>query len=129
MLEDGQSFEEMLSAGLTAATAWELDNGFLNGTGAGQPLGVLNDPALITITKETGQLAATILYENVAKMFSRLHPACVATSVWVANSAAIPQMLQMTLGVGTAGVFFPVLNQNGTHGNSLSWCVTLEARA
>lgn len=32
-------------------------------------------------------------------------------AVWVANSSAIPQLLQLTLGVGTGGVHFPVLRE------------------
>ena len=42
---------------IPAAVSWSLDDKFLNGTGAGQPLGLLADPALITVTKETSQSA------------------------------------------------------------------------
>lgn len=111
LIEDGASFETLLGAAMIAATGWHLDNSFLNGTGAGQPLGVLNDASLISIAKEVGQLADTILYENVVKMFSRLHPACVNNSVWVANPTTLPQLLQLTLGVGTAGVFLPAVRE------------------
>src|SRR5439155_12909403 len=78
---------------------WHLDYAFLNGTGAGQPKGVLNDAALITVTKEAGQATGTILYENVVKMFARLHPALVQDAVWIANPTTIPQLLLMTVKV------------------------------
>jgi len=88
-------FGTVYGAAMLAATSWFLDYYFLNGEGAGQPLGVLNDPALIVVAKETSQPTNTIVFENVTKMFSRLHPGSVANSVWVANSATIPQLLAL----------------------------------
>lgn len=89
-------FESMLGQAMIKATSWFLDLAFLTGSGAGRPLGVMNDPALVTVAKEVSQDAATIVFDNCAKMFARLHPACFANSVWVVNSTALPQMLAMT---------------------------------
>jgi hypothetical protein len=50
-----------------------LDEAFLRGNGAGKPRGVLNDPALITVLKEAGQVADTINWENL----KRCTPACI----------------------------------------------------
>lgn len=112
LVADGVSFEEQLGQAMVAAAGWGLDYACLRGTGAGQPLGVLNDPALVTVAKETGQAAATILYANLVKMFARLHPACVANSVWVANSTTIPQLAQLTIPIGTGGSHVPVLTES-----------------
>lgn len=110
---DGVSWEQQLSRAMVGAIGWGLDYAFLRGTGAGQPLGVLNDPALVSVAKESGQLAATIQYENVVKMVARLHPSCFGNSVWVASSTTIPQLLTMTVGIGAA--LLPVLKEsNGT---------------
>ncbi len=77
---------------------------------------MLNDPALIVVTKETNQAASTIVYENVTKMFARLHPACLKNAIWIANSTSIPQLLSMSIAVGTGGSFIPaVIQQNGQH--------------
>jgi HK97 family phage major capsid protein len=111
LVQDGMSFEAMLGEAMIAALGWHLDYACLRGTGAGQPLGVLNDPALITVSKETGQPASTILYQNLTKMFARLHPACVNNSIWVANSNTIPQLLELTIAVGTGGSVVPVMSQ------------------
>ncbi len=88
------------------------DRAFLKGSGAGEPLGVLNANCTIEVTPEVGQLDGTILYENLAKMFSRLHPASMANAVWICNGSAIPQLLGLTIGTGTGGVHFPVLKEN-----------------
>jgi HK97 family phage major capsid protein len=96
LLDDAVSgFEAVYGASMIAAVSYFYDYYFLQGDGAGQPLGVLNDPALIVVTKESGQAANTILYQNVVKMFARLHPACLSSAVWIANSTTIPQLLAM----------------------------------
>lgn len=112
LIADGMSFEAMLGEAMVKAIGWHLDYACLRGTGAGQPLGVLNDPALVTVSKEAGQLAATIEYENLTKMFARLHPACVNNSVWVANPTTIPELLSLSIGIGTAGSPIPVLRES-----------------
>jgi len=91
------SFEEMLAGALIKGLGWYMDYAFINGTGEGQPLGIINDPALITVDKEDSQAAATITYQNVVNMFSRLAPSCFTNAVWLANPSVIPQLLTMTI--------------------------------
>ena len=87
----------------------------LNGTGAGQPLGVLNDTSLIVVGKEVGQAAATIVYLNIIKMYARLAPSLIQNSVWIGNTDIIPQLLQLSIVIGTGGSHIPVLKeQNGS---------------
>lgn len=109
LIADGLTFEQMLQLAMKAAMAFELDTAFLTGSGAGKPLGVLHDPALITVAKETGQSAGSIIYNNLTKMFARLHPSLMAKSVWVANVDTIPELSTLSLAVGTGGV--PVMTQ------------------
>jgi len=109
---DGLGFEQQLNAAMIKTIGWYLDYAFLRGTGAGTPLGVLNDKALITVAKEGGQTAATIIYTNLVKMFARLAPQCLANSIWLANSTAIPQLLSLYQLVGTTGgSTVPVLSE------------------
>jgi len=112
LIADGLTFEEMLGEALVQSLSWHLDFACLQGTGAGQPRGILSDPALVTVSKESGQPAATILYENIAKMFARLHPGCVGNSVWIANNTTIPQLLRLSIAVGTGGSVVPALTES-----------------
>jgi HK97 family phage major capsid protein len=112
LVADGLTFEEMLGNALVKTLAWHLDLAFLTGLGGGQPLGVLNDNALITVAKETGQLADTVVWENVANMYSRMHPGCINKAVWVCNQSVLPQLLSLSIGVGTAGVLYPALRED-----------------
>ncbi len=94
---DSVGFEAYFSSSLIAGMRWFMDFSFLQGNGAGKPLGALKDPALIVVPKQSGQASATIVYENVAGMIGKLHPACFANSVWVVHVSALPQLLQMQL--------------------------------
>ena len=97
------SFAAFIDNILPAAIAWFEDTAFMTGNGVGQPLGVLNSPALVTVTKETGQVADTVVWENIVKMYSRMLPASLATAVWVANIDTFPEFATMSLSVGTGG--------------------------
>jgi HK97 family phage major capsid protein len=128
LAEDGLSFEQQLNAAMIKTVGWYLDYAFLRGTGAGEPCGVLNDKALITVGKEGSQSADTILYQNLQKMFARLAPQCLQNSIWIANSTAIPQLLSLYQLVGTAGgSTVPVLSQeNGQFSMLTRPCIFTE---
>ena len=118
LLEDSiVSMEPMLREMAGDEIAWATDDAILNGTGAGQPLGAntTGNPAIVTITKETGQAAATIKYENIVKMYARLWPRSHRNAMFIANNQAFPQLALMSLPVGTGGapVYLPA---NGAAG-------------
>lgn len=121
LLTDAPGFEGQFSNRMTAALSWNLDRTFLiSGTGAGQPRSVLNDVALITVSKETGQSADTILWPNIVKMFARLHPTCIRNAVWVTNPKCLTELLQMNLLGGALGTTFqPALEGNANSGYSM----------
>lgn len=112
LLRDGLGYDAQLSKSIIAAIGWYLDYGFLNGNGTNQPLGVINANCTITITKETGQAAATINYQNLVKMFARMPAHLVKDAVWVANSACIPQLAVLSLPIGTGGSAIPVMSES-----------------
>ena len=97
------SFAAFIDSILPAAIAWFEDTAFITGSGVGQPLGVLNSPALVTVAKETNQVADTIVWENLVNMYSRMLPASLAGAVWVCNIDTFPQLATMSLAVGTGG--------------------------
>ena len=121
LIADGTNFEKLLREQLTGALGWYMDVEFLTGDGNQGPLGVINSPSTVEVAKESGQAAATIVYENIVKMFSRLHPASVQKAVWVANPATLPQLLTLQQKVknvaGTenvGGSWVPVLKEDGS---------------
>jgi HK97 family phage major capsid protein len=116
LIEDGLSVGAQLETALRRAIGWFLDMKFLTGSGAGVPLGILNDPAIISVAEEGGQAADTIMYENVVNMFGRCYPSCAKRATWLATIGAVPQLLTLTLPIGVGGTPVRVLNEaNGTY--------------
>jgi len=79
------------------------DVAFITGSGVGEPLGVQNSLALLTVTKETNQVAATVVTENILKMYARVLPQSIGNSVWLANPTTFPQLMTLSIAVGTGG--------------------------
>jgi HK97 family phage major capsid protein len=111
LVEDGLGFEAQLEMAVKKSLALGFDYYFLQGVGAGQPLGVLNADSIVTVDKESGQAADTVLYENVIKMFARMYPAGRSKAVWIANETCIPQLLGMSIDIGTGGSLYQVINE------------------
>lgn len=91
--------------------AWYRDLAYLKGSGVGKPLGILNSPSLITVSKETGQAADTVTYSNLTEMLAVLAPSSFSKAVWVCHISTIPQLLQLSIAVGTGGSFIPVMSE------------------
>lgn len=95
--DDAPRLEQRLTRGAGRAIRWEAAEAIVRGTGAGQPLGFLNSPALVTVSKESGpQAADTIVAENVLKMYSRQLD--IPGSIWLANVDTYPELATMTIG-------------------------------
>lgn len=107
---------------------WYRDKYFLSGSGAGQPLGILNAPCLVTVPKESGQAAATILYENLVKMMARMYAGSFKNSVWVCSQSCIPQLLSLTIPVGVGGSHIPVMSESGGQLSILSRPVVISEK-
>jgi HK97 family phage major capsid protein len=87
------------------AISFAEDVDYLKGTGVGEPVGALTtaNPAIIAVAKETSQAGATILWENIIKMYSRMLPSSLARAVWVVTPDAFVQLATMALNVGVGG--------------------------
>ncbi len=97
------SFEAFLNQIFPEALAFYEDDAFMNGNGVGMPLGFVNATAAVVVSKETNQGAATILWDNVVKMFARMLPGSLDRAVWLASPDTFPQLAQMAMAVGTGG--------------------------
>lgn len=134
LIEDSPiSMENVLKNGFRDGLNYQINYVLLRGTGAGQPMGIINAPCKVSVTKETGQVADTILWENIVKMYARMFDS--SNAVWMANQNTLPQLASMSLAVGTGGVpvFLPANGASGKpydtlFGKPLIWnkhCSTL----
>jgi HK97 family phage major capsid protein len=104
LLQDASALEGVIRQGFVSEFGFLLDDSIINGTGAGQPLGILNAGCLVSVSKESGQKAATVVAENVINMYSRLFAQSRPNAVWLINQNIEPQLFTMSLAVGTGGV-------------------------
>jgi HK97 family phage major capsid protein len=85
------------------AIRFSQEEAIVRGTGAGQPLGILNDPAKVTADAESGQGANTIVFENILEMMTRFYMPLWGNAIWLSNTNNIKQLYAMSLAVGTGG--------------------------
>ena len=103
LLQDMSALEAWISRAFAAEFDFKIVDAIINGDGAAKPLGILNAPCLHTVTAETGQGAATIVAENIAKMWmSRFGPNS-ANYVWLYNQNIEAQLDTLNYGVGATG--------------------------
>jgi len=108
-LQDSAQLEAIIREGFASEFGFQIDDVIVNGTGAGQPLGFLNAGCLVSVSKETGQTAATIVAENIIKMYSRIFASSLSNAIWLVNQNTFPQLFTLSLSVGTGGapIFMP----------------------
>ena len=101
------ALETFLTTMVSTEMALTKDEDIVNGSGAGEALGIMNAPCLVSVAKETGQVASTIVTENVLKMASRMYSPSFRNTVWLIAQDAMPQIgvLAITVGTGGAPVF------------------------
>lgn len=111
LLQDATAMEAIAKIEFANAMSFKVDDAIINGSGKGVPLGILSSGALITVAKETGQAADTILHENIQKMWNRLSVKDRANAKWYINQEIEPQLENMVLPIGTGGVLSPLAKE------------------
>jgi HK97 family phage major capsid protein len=104
--QDAPAMSTYITGKAGEVIAFKLNDAIINGTGAGQPLGIMNAPCKVTVTKESSQTNGTIHGRNVLKMMARMPASSFKRSVWLVNQDCLPQMgglaMDVTKADGTA---------------------------
>jgi HK97 family phage major capsid protein len=113
---DGAAMGAVAMQAFSEELTFEVEQAFFKGDGVGKPKGAAVAAAAVTVAKETGQTAATIVYENVVKMWARCWGRSRRNAIWMINQDAEPQLYSMNLVIGTAGVpvYMPAGGVSGT---------------
>lgn len=104
LLQDAAALGSVITQGFQDEFTFLIEDAIINGTGAGQPKGIMATGPMVQVNKETGQSAATIVAENIEKMYSRMHARSLPNAVWYINQDVWPQIFQLHHAVGTGGV-------------------------
>lgn len=119
--EDAPALDAYLRRKVPEKFDYKIQNAIIRGTGAGQPTGILNANALVTVAKETAtspvQAADTIRYDNIVQMHARMYAPCRSRAVWLINQDIEPQLHKMAFDPNTVATPVPVyLPANGVAG-------------
>jgi len=115
LLSDGMAMGGELEEAFSYELTFQVENKIYRGNGSSAPQGFLNASCLVSVAKESGQSAATILGTNITKMWARMPARSQKNAVWLANVDTIPQLAELNQPIGTGGVRYPYITfENGT---------------
>ncbi len=104
LLEDSPiSIEPLFNKLFTDAITFQADDDYLFGTGVAMSLGAFLGPDVVVQAIEAAQPAATIVIENIIKMWTRMNPRGMGSAIWLINPGVFPQLATMALNVGAGG--------------------------
>jgi HK97 family phage major capsid protein len=107
LVNDSPLFVQTLTTAFLDEFKFRFEDAAFNGTGAGMPMGILNSPALITVAKQGGQSAATVVLQNILDMDQRMWPGNYAGACWFIHADVRAQLLKTF--IGTSNSYSPVL--------------------
>lgn len=99
MLQDSTVLNSVISQAFREEMTFKFEDGIFNGSGAGMPQGILNSGCVITVSKEGSQAAATVLAQNIVKMWARMPARLRGNSAWYINQDVEPQLFQLSIPV------------------------------
>lgn len=103
LLEDAPAMASYVNGRAPDKINYKVNAAIINGTGVGQPLGILNSDGTVIVPAEAGQAADTVVFNNVINMYSRLYAPAQNRAIWLANQDVLPQLMKMQFGTtGTA---------------------------
>jgi len=123
LLQDATALDAWVRMLFSDEFGFQLDEAIVNGSGVGQPLGILNSPAVVEQADEATQAASELLWINIVKMYSRLAPSSMSSAAWFYNSEIFPALATMQFDASaTAGnvpLFVPAGGASGSPLNTL----------
>ena len=88
--QDAPAFQSVMTDAFRDELQFLAEDAIYEGDGSGKPLGILNAPALVSVAKESGQAAATIVSKNLSKMWARFGSSIATATPRSTNSRSRP---------------------------------------
>ena len=95
LMEDSAALSSWLSKKAPEKLQFAVNLAILQGSGAGQPLGILNSNCLVTVAIQANQNADTILGQNILQMHMRMYAPARRDAVWFINQDIEAQLNSM----------------------------------
>jgi HK97 family phage major capsid protein len=111
LLSDATALEAIIKQAYADEMSFKVDDAIIRGDGIGKPLGILSAPVTISVPKEGGQAAGTVVAANINKMWLRMPARLRKNAVWYINQEVDAQLTEMAFLVGTAGTIHPLATE------------------
>jgi HK97 family phage major capsid protein len=92
-LQDTTNLEAWINRTVPEELRFMTEDAIFEGDGVGKPLGIMNSPCLVTVTRDT---ATRVLYADIMAMWARRWSG-VKDYVWYVNQDVTPQLDQLVL--------------------------------
>lgn len=96
LLQDTAALEAYIGRKTSESIQWKVNLSLFEGSGVMQPLGFFNHASQVSVAKEPGQVADTVVTQNVVEMFARNNNR--SRAVWMINDDVLPSIMTLTLG-------------------------------
>jgi len=93
LVSDYGVFGQFMEIAFGRALAFVEDDYFINGNGAGQPLGIMGSGAMITVTRNG---LAAVNFTDFAHLAERLLPDSWKRAVWMLNADLVDELFEAT---------------------------------
>jgi len=94
LADNAVGLEAFLRPRVAETLAWFEDIAFVQGAGGGQPLGILNAPCLISVTRKN---TSHVVPMDILKMYTEVLPASRDKIVWLLNHEVLMDLLTSTV--------------------------------
>jgi len=104
LLQDAAALESVIMQAFSEEFGFKLDDAIVNGSGTGEPLGILESSAMAIVPKETAQ-DVPLVTDNITKMWARCWGRSRQNAVWFINQELEPYLY--TLKIGDTPIYVP----------------------
>lgn len=120
LLEDVPALDSYLRRKTPEKMNYKINDALINGTGVGQPLGIINSGSTVTVADNNGNNIEPI---DIFNMWSRMYGPLRSNAVWLINQDVEPELFNMTIkvrndadtdSVGGAPVYMPANGLSGS---------------
>ena len=111
LMDSAIALEPLIKRMFGSSMGYFKDDAFINGTGAGQPMGIQNCGALKVVFRNT---VNRVFFEDIREMYACMLPSSHPYAIWVINPSVLPDLIGMTSGdAAPAAASNPIwLNRN-----------------
>lgn len=117
LLSDAPRLRNHITVKAADAINYKTTDAIRAGTGSGMPLGYSVAGCYVSQAKKTSQTADTVVFDNIAKMYSRLIDP--SKGVWRINQDVFPQLIQLQDTAGRNIWYPPTSDIKGAPGGTI----------